>query len=231
MTICGAGIALVLSLIGVLNLSVAEEIIIALLALIAIDALNERLNLLERLEAKLNNLPSGQKLRSRADILTPPVHAKNASEICILVIHGSSVIVSNMGFFEDKIKNGCKIRFILLNPDSPSIQTWNLRSKFSDATPYIKSSMEQLQQLMLLPEVGKRCEVRLAEVFMPFSLFAIDLSKRSGSMIVEYAGYKLPIDERPHVHLTVTDSPYWFEYYRQQFEKVWSEATIWMPHS
>jgi len=47
---------LVLSLIQVVTLSLAEGIIIALLGLLAIDGLTERINLLEKIETKLSGL-------------------------------------------------------------------------------------------------------------------------------------------------------------------------------
>ena len=50
--ILGAGIAITLSLLKVINLSIAEDIVIALLALLAVYALTERLDLLERIERK-----------------------------------------------------------------------------------------------------------------------------------------------------------------------------------
>jgi hypothetical protein len=56
LTILTAGAAIVLSLLKLIELSVAEEIVIALLALLAVDALNERLSLLERMRARLEHL-------------------------------------------------------------------------------------------------------------------------------------------------------------------------------
>jgi hypothetical protein len=67
--------------VDVIKLSMAENIIIALLALLAVDALSERLNILERVDAKLSNLAVGQTLRRRRDIPTPTSHARHATEI------------------------------------------------------------------------------------------------------------------------------------------------------
>jgi hypothetical protein len=54
LTILGAGTAIIFSLFGIIGLSVAENIILALLALLAVDALIERLSILERIETKLS---------------------------------------------------------------------------------------------------------------------------------------------------------------------------------
>ena len=81
LTILGAGVAIVLSLIKAIQLTTAEEIIIALLALISVDALNERLSLLEKIEARLHSLGTENTLKSRNDLKSPVEKAKYASEI------------------------------------------------------------------------------------------------------------------------------------------------------
>jgi len=63
-----AGVAIVLSFLKLIQLSVAEEIVIALLALLAVDALNERLSLLERMRAKLGDLAAQISQLPFADI-------------------------------------------------------------------------------------------------------------------------------------------------------------------
>lgn len=228
MTILGAGVAIVLSLIKIVQLSTADEIIIALLALVAVDALNERLNLLEKIESRLSNLSSEQVLKSRYAMQNPIAQASYASEICICVIHGTSVIFPYTGFYAAKLKDGCNIRIILLAPDSPVIDSINLRSKHSQTKQHILSALENLKGLTTLQATGK-CEVRLTSTSIPFSMFAVDLKKGSGSMNVEYYAYKVSIDDRPHVLLTASNCPYWFNYYRQQFEQIWSDAVTWTP--
>ncbi|MCP3683266.1 MAG: hypothetical protein GY861_11310, partial [bacterium] len=132
LTILGAGTAIVLSFLGVIVLSTAENIIIALLALLAIDALTERLSILERIESRISNLSTGQTLTSRMEIPAVEEQAAKASEICVVAISGISLSVRYFAFFERKIKQGCKIRIILLNPDTTSLQTWDLQSKITN---------------------------------------------------------------------------------------------------
>ncbi len=229
LTILGAGLSIVLSLLGIIKLNIAENIIIALLALLAVDALTERLSVLEKIEARLSKLTAEQSLKKRSEILTPIEHGPQASEICIAVIHGGSVITPYTGFYESRIRDGCKIRVILLDPGAEAVQTWILRSRGTDSKLRIEASLERLRSLVQLSGVKGNCEVRLSNVFLPYSIFAVDLAENSGSMIVEYHSYKRSIDDRPHIHLTALDSLYWFNYYKQQFEQVWSEAIPWQP--
>jgi hypothetical protein len=227
LTILGAGAGIILSLLKVLQLTTAEEIIISLLALLSIDALNERIGTLEKIETLLSRISAGETLKRRVEILTPVEHAKQASEIWINVIHGTSVIFPYASFYESKLKSGCNIRVVVLNPISPSLPAWSLLAKHTHTEQYIDSTLECLNGLMSLKTKGK-CEVRLSNVFLPFSIFAVEPRKETGSMIVEYHSYKVSIDDRPHVRLTAADS-HWFEYYRQQFEQLWNDSTIWNP--
>jgi hypothetical protein len=224
LTILGAGAAIVLSLLNILALSLAEDIIIALLALLAVDALIERLSLLEKIEAKLGGLLVGQTLRKRDRL--PPVEeqASHASEICVAAMSGIALISRHYGFFEKKLKSGCSIRIILLNPACSALQTLDLLSKVPVARTDTTSSLEYLRGLLQLHGTNGRCNIRLSNVFLPFSLFAVDLSKESGSMVIEFLTYRMPFSERPHIFLTQAESPYWFDFYKQRFEQAWSDA-------
>ncbi|MEO1347997.1 MAG: hypothetical protein AAFW84_04240 [Cyanobacteria bacterium J06635_15] len=228
LTILGAGLAVVLSLINVIRLDTSDEIIIALLALVAVDALNERLNVFEKIEARLNHLSSDQGLRGRYAMQNPVEQATDASEICLCAIHGTSAIFPYVNFYANRLRKGCNIRILLLHPESSAVEQINLRSQHSQTKQHIFSTLETLKNLASTQSAGK-CEVRLMNTSMPFAMFAVDLGKKSGLMNVEYYSYKVAIDDRPHVLLTASECPYWFTYYQQQFEKIWSDSVIWVP--
>lgn len=229
LTILGAGTAIVLSLLGLITLSIAESIIIALLALLASDALSERLSVLEKIESRLSSLSFGQPLRARTDLPSIEERAGHASEICIIAVSAISLVTNHLSFFEKKIQDGCKIRFLLLDPNGPSLQTWDLLSYISKTEPDIKRTLEYLKKLVQIEQTKGKCEIRLTQVLLPFSMVAIDLQKNTGSMVVEYHIFKTAFSERPHVFLTRQNSSKWFDFYRQQFEQAWSEATVWTP--
>jgi len=227
LTLLGAGIANVLSFLSILKLSTPESIIIALLALLAIDGLVERISLLEKIDSKLQNSSTEQNLRKRADLPRVVDQAQFASEICILGVGAHFEVTQHLGFYESKIRDGCKIRVILLNPESSSLETWKLLNKSSVPKKRIESTLEALDELMQKTGVKDKCEVHLSDILFPFSIFATDLQKQSGMIIIEYHAHNVSVDERPHIKLTPSDSHYWFEYYRQQFEAAWSNSTIW----
>jgi hypothetical protein len=159
LTILGAGSVGVLSYLGIVVLSIPESIIIALLGLLAVDAFVERIDILERIENKLSRARVGEPLKRRVDLLPIREEATNASEICIIAVAATTLITYHHNFFESLIRNGCKIRIILLNPDGVSLQTWNLQSKIPRSQEYIRTSLESLKKLVQLSKVKGKCEV------------------------------------------------------------------------
>ncbi len=227
LTILGAGIAIVLSFIGVGVLSIAESIIIVLLALLAADALIERISVLERIEAKLSNFSRGHSLISKTEIPKIDEQAAYASEICIIGVSAISLLTQDLGFFEKKVRNGCKIRAILLDPESPSLQTWNLINKIPTPSSDIEKSLMMLKEITQNKGTKGKCEVHLSPVFLPFAMFAVDIKKENGSMVIAYYSYK-KMGVRPHVFLTSSEDSKWFNAYREQFELAWSNSTPWV---
>lgn len=224
LTIVGSGTAVVLSLIGIISLSMAENIIIVLIALISVDSLSERVYYLEKIDEKLEKRITKQLFLRRDQMLTPSVQASSATEICLLAVHASTAIKAYDGFYKGRMKEGCKIRIILLDPNSKAVETCNISSPQYDTKRDIEGSLNDLKSLVNYHEGRGRCEVRLLDIHLSYSMFAVDLSKECGSMNVEFAAYRKAIDERPHVHLLAAEDPYWFEYYRTQFNKAWEDA-------
>jgi len=229
LTILLAGSTGVLSIFNLFKISPVEGIIIALLVLLAVDGLTERLSILEKIESQLGSYTMGEKLRSRSQLLSPEEMASTASEIAFVGVSGISIFINNLGFFEKKIKAGCKLRFILLDPNSPSLQTWNLLSKVTTTETDIKTALELLKGLVRTEKVKGKCEIRLSKVYMPFGMLISNPYKDNGLMNVEFYTYKTTFSDRPHIQLSRTHHQRWFDFYVKQFEEMWSDSQIWTP--
>lgn len=138
LTIFAAGTAIVLSMLGIIPLTPAESIIVALLALLSVDALTERLGVLERLEAKLELMPVHEGLRKRSEIPLLEERARNASDICILAVSAISLTVRYLSFLEGLLHSGSTLRVILLDPASDSLRTWELLMKVTTSVSDIR---------------------------------------------------------------------------------------------
>lgn len=224
-TILGAGFALILSFLEVLNLSISENIVIGLLALISADALIERLHILEKIELKLSQMPTISILRKRTDIIPMNQFAKDASSICVLAISAYTIISPYQVFYEGKLKDNCNLKFLLLSPNSQYLDAYNQQNKTNIiAKDHIKNSIEIL--VPLLQKFEGLCEIRLSKIFLPFSMVGIDLDKKTGKMNIEYHCYKLYLDERPHIIIEKESNPHWFDNYKRQFEIAWLDGEV-----
>ena len=231
-TILVAAAVTVLGILDFFQVTIVEGVTIAILTLLAVDALTERMTLLEKIEYQLSNLPSGSLLKPRTEL--PPLRerGRTASEIVMVGVSLISAVTPNLDFFEHKMKEGCRMRFLLLDPNSPSMATWNLMNKVPDSQADIATTLKTLEVLLKSAKTNKsKCEIRLSNTFLPFGLAAFDPSKDSGFMNVEYYTYKGTLGERPHIQLKRAKDAKWFEFYKSQYEQLWAEAVKWNPSS
>jgi hypothetical protein len=228
LTVLTASLVLSLSAVGVIELTIAENLIVGLVALLGIDALTERLSILKRIEGRLNEISAGQPLRSRGQIPSFASFVGPANEIVVVAISGISVLHQNLELLLEKIRDGCKVRIVLLDPQSPAVEVLHMQYGLPTAARDIPAS---LQALCRIQASEGFCEVRLLDVFTPFSVIAVNLHGRSGAMIVEFHTYKKTLGERPHVLLTARESTSWFNIYKEQLELAWSNAKPWRQTS
>ena len=106
LTILGAATAIVLVTLGFLDLTIPEGIIIALLGLLSIDGLTERITSLEKIEKHLGNIPMGQALRHRTEIPLIEEQTSHASEIVIMAASAVTLTAKYAHYFEEKMKQG-----------------------------------------------------------------------------------------------------------------------------
>jgi hypothetical protein len=221
--------AVSLSLLGEIKLTIPEGIIISLLSLLAFDALTERLSILWRIEKHVKETSIPQFIKSRTEIKPFSEYAQNASEICIAAVSAIAICPQNINFFVEKLKNGCNIKIVLLNPESHSIETLHIQYGIPTAKTGIEASLECLKGIFETQKFKGKFEVQLLDVFLPISIVAIDLENNTGSILVEFHSYKKTVDERPHIIISAKDNPQWFNSYREQFKQAWSDSIPWEP--
>jgi hypothetical protein len=93
----------------------------------------------------------------------------------------------------------------------------------------IRTALELLKGLLQTEKAKGRCEARLSKVFMPFAMLIVDPKKDTGFMTVEFYTYKTTLSDRPHIQLSRTQSPDWFDFFVTQFEQIWSDSEKWTP--
>jgi len=231
-TVSAAASALVLGQLGFVQMTVAEQVIVGLLALLAIDAFAERIGILRRIEVLVSEANSVPALWPRTEIPRPDRFAKNASTIDVLAVSAVSIVTQFRGFYRERLEHGCRIRVLILDPDSEAaviharqalveqlaqpeeVLRMHVRSTIAALVPLLKSERSHSGSI----------ELRLSPIFAPFSLVGVDLEKDSGAIVVEFHTYRTDIDTRPHVVLDRQRQGHWFGFFRDQFEIVWNDS-------
>ncbi len=222
-TALAAGLALAGSMIGLIQLSLAEGIIIALLALLTIDTLTERVGILESIEDKLSKIDVPPKLLTKSGLPTVEDQAKTASVITIVGVSSTPLVAGHIDFFEKKIREGCTIQALLLMPNSPTLEHLNKRNNMQTEASAIERTLHMLGQLNQAPDKRGKCEIRLSEGFLPFSSFATDIETRSGSIVIAFHNYKTSID-RPNLMIYGDSDPLWYDFFAQQLKSAWDDG-------
>jgi hypothetical protein len=202
-------------------------IIFTLLTLLAYDALAEKIIILDRLERRVNSLNS-HVLRTKEDLPTIEEQGRNASEICIISPALMTIMNQADGFLKQKIEEKCVVKILLIDPTSEStIDNWKSLNDRADIENRIKDALHVLNEYRKIFK-SNRCEIRIANVVFPFSMYATDINKITGCMAVEFQGYKAKRDLRPHAFLTAKDDAKWFKHYKEQFDLAWKNSEKWV---
>lgn len=209
-----------------------EQIILALLAFLAIDTLVERLDLLASIE---------QDIQTIRETLTPKVGAdtflrkrRNFPRMEQLISEARDDIwvagvtldtmVTLVGTFESKLKQGCNIRFLALAPHGEALKA---AAKYYASDPdfittRIRSNLIALASRLKTGEGS--VEIRVLDRVFPTGYFITDPNSHKAQMIVQLYLYHIDAEEAPLFELSKTDDKQWFSVYMRQFERAWSDA-------
>jgi hypothetical protein len=136
-------------------------------------------------------------------------------------------LVSTYGsFLLEKAKSGCKLRFVVVDPDSQAVST-AVGFGFEEDAVYRKRDIEHaVQRLQPIFETGN-AELRFAPVAPPFSLVVTDPGELGGKVQVELYGYKVALSDRPHFVLSQDNDKIWYDHFKDQFGRFWRDSR---PH-
>jgi Domain of unknown function (DUF5919) len=152
-----------------------------------------------------------------------------AQELLITGVTRNTLITSSYHKFEDRLRNGCRIRMLLMEPASDAIVVAAERY-YADRTP--DSIRERVRHtLRLLAELersaGGDLAVRLTSHPLAMGTIAVDggpdLRSDASALFVEYYTYQAAGE--PKFVLQPADSQ-WFDNLYQEAEALWDNATV-----
>jgi len=198
-----------------------------MLALLALDALVERVSIVDGIERRLANLESPTVLRDRSSLTQMTAMAVGAKEIVACGITLVSLVPTHHDFWKEKLRRGVNLRFMMIDPDSIAWQSW-CESQRTPSPGDLTFALNSLAPLLRESYPGQ-IEVRLSPQFLPVSIAGVDLGSDNGRMNVELVFTRTDLPNRPHVHLTKMASPQWFDFFAEIFEDLWTRSRPWIP--
>jgi hypothetical protein len=213
-----------------------EQIILALLAFLSIDSLVARLDLLANIEQGILSIQNILAPKTTADIFLrkrsnfPRMEQLVDEAVSEIWVTGVTLntMVTLIGSFESKMKQGCNVRFLALTPDGEALQS--VAKYFSDAPNDLSSRISSNLTIMAtrLRSVGKgSVEIRTLDRVLTTGYFITDPSKVKGRMIVQWYLYKTDTSDAPLFELSKDEDSRWFNIFMKQFEEAWKEAKDW----
>ena len=212
--------------------------ILTILCLLATSILVDRFTNLRRIEKyseEVNELLKTKKGKvSLETILStrktlPPLEERLQSAKEVVITGGSLFRLSSeyLGLFEKLAKDGCKMKFLMLSPETESakITAENIVYEIQDYSSYknyIQSSIYGFKKLK--EKYPESVEIRLSEYLPSFSIFGIDTTKDNGEIMIELYTHNVPTRERPHFLLQSKREPFWYKFFLNQFESIWGNA-------
>lgn len=211
----------------------SDQTLLALLGILAVDMLVERLGYLEKIEARITEIE--KKIEPRTDDLfrtrqeVPPPFPSWLQECEEMWVSGKD-LVNLLRQYGRQIQEAAQtkkkcFRFLILDPDDQELMEIVARSTGLYLGPEERAAgiHEALAILGRIVEDTPRdaVQVRLANWVPTHTHVIVDGRTHRGRMIVEMFGFRIAAGERLHITLTRAKDPRTFEYHLEQFERMW----------
>lgn len=191
--------------------------IISLLGLIAMAIAAEKYFILGSMEKHIEVIqkkiegdePSlDQLLFRRKDLDALEDRLRDATNIIITGGSLSRLSDEYYGFFEQKLKEGCKLEVILVRPNCEAANQLYLNTVYetTDIQTYNRKITESLNQFdKLKKSFPKSVFIRLSELTPPYSIIGKNIENEDAFIQVELYSYAVPTRDRVEFTVTAND--------------------------
>lgn len=232
-------VSLALSILGIFNLVAIEIVatgILATLALLALSTINNRdqvSSLQSQIQSLLTLVEENVLGKIKAEdffISERPKYnseLQTAKNIYIVGATLSRTVRDYLGIFEQRLKEGANIRFVIIDPKSDAVKQAALRSYGVNSDEFypnrIKPTLDLLELLESLPDLKGKLELSLLPYMPSFGMTLIDPDEVSGKIYIEIYQHK-SVEQNPTFVLNANRDEHWYKFFRHQFEVLWKSA-------
>ncbi|MGF1430631.1 hypothetical protein [Kitasatospora sp. LaBMicrA B282] len=122
------------------------------------------------------------------------------------------------------LAKGVLVKILLIKPASAAMDMAAFRSPDHDAQNMEERLATYLEILHRLAARGRGLEVRLVDYLAPYTLYAYDPGLSGGRMDLRLGSFHGDHDLRPTFQLLRGRDGDWFDYFYEQFTRVWTVA-------
>ncbi|WP_117211833.1 DUF5919 domain-containing protein [Allorhizocola rhizosphaerae] len=230
-----AGLALVISVLGLLDIvdtPVVAAATLGTLALVALSALNSRHQVAE-LQSDVDELArlvrNGEGIPSADLLLTPSrsgigLDISGATDLRLVGVTLNRTIRNLAGEMQRRLADGAHIRIALIDPDSQAPHEAARRSVIPDDAHIfhhrLTTAIDLLRELAATPRAKGRLEVRLLQFVPAFGLTLIDPDGHTGIIQVDLYSHRF-LGPDPVLTLAIDREPHWYRHFALEFERIW----------
>jgi hypothetical protein len=213
--------------------------ILAILGLLAISQLVERLRTIRHIEEVSDRTLSvvesrlGGRVGAEAfftkRLPSMEAHLTRASDVRLYGVTLQRTVRDNIHSLAQLLMDGAQVKVALVDPNGTAAQRIaNPAGGFplDSLKAHTGLTIHNLRWLAALPEAKGTIELRYVDEEPNFNIIAMDAEKESGIIFVELYPQRWVIGARPRFELTPQRDGFWFGYFKQQFDRLWEDAKL-----
>jgi hypothetical protein len=215
-----------------------DQVILALLAFLAIDSLVERLETLHGIEMNVKRMrelaesrsSEGNLLGHREDFLQLEQSIADAKEIWMTGITFQTMAMRTELFLQ-KAEEGARFRFLGVAPDGDHVKEMERYFGYAEAelTALIRVNLGRLHN-RLVCNLAQKVELRIIPHRLACGYFIVDPHTDQGYMTVTaYFCQTQETFRSPVMFLSKRTDLQWFMTYLDDFNRLWDSAVEWAP--
>lgn len=214
--------------------------ILAVLGLIAVSGLwdrNRRLRRIERLSEEGRDLVlhrlSGKILAGDFFFSATQLSDKTFSSAATILLAGITLARTTREYMHvlgQRLVAGAHIRIIIIDPTKHSVMEVMASRSMGDTTPeYWRTRMQTviavIDAIANTPGSTGKVQIGYLPYIPSFGLVMIDPDQPHGSCFVELYHHR-SAEPNPTFGLRVSDDPFWYKFFRNQYEILWNSCRI-----
>ena len=220
----------VFNLLGLVPDKQLTPLILAVLALLAVNSIGNRYRTEEVLHLLANvKFPEGAGSFFIQEIPDMRQRLNEAKSICISGITLSRTSDSFWGLFKQKVEEGGTVRILIVDPSHPALEVVAFRFyKHQDPERLRRESQHSLDNFetlfVELENAPGTFEVRLLPMAPPYGIWMLDANTPKAEIWVELYSFQSELE--PTFHLLPQRDGKWFSFFQEQFEAMWAASTL-----